>query len=373
MIDLERRPSSWLEAALLVPSKMFSVLALVRGELYERGWFTSVDPGLPVISIGNLTTGGTGKTPITSFLTSKLAARGYDVSIISRGYGATETGPARVPADGSSEIATRFGDEPAWLASQHPMSPVVIGARRPEAVEFLRSIIEVKSAKQMVLADDAFQHRRLRRSLDIVIVDASAPRWHYRPLPLGRMREGFSALGRADFVFVSKTNLANAADGSWLLDHLSELSLKFGFKIVRFESTLLGVVPLQENGSQQNPERLTALVKVTGGHSKLRVGLMSGLARPETFERLFLGSENSQNVEVVSHFKFDDHAAFSSIDLERVESDAAQNNLDAIVVTEKDAVKLSTWRPKVPCFVTRLHSNPLDDLGDFYEAVDRLS
>src|SRR5690606_2868820 len=121
-------------------------------------------------------------------------------AIVSRGYGGSEKGPARVPSDGKVKTAARFGDEPAWYAAKFTDVPVVVGADRVQAGKFMAAG-DVGAKVDVVIADDAFQHRRMKRVLDCVVLDASAPRWHYRPLPVGRMREPFSSLLRAGAIF----------------------------------------------------------------------------------------------------------------------------------------------------------------------------
>lgn len=375
----ERRPAVLLELALALPAVLFRVVANARGWLYDLGFLVEVDTQTPVISVGNLTTGGTGKTPITSFLTSQLTLRGYEVSIISRGYGGSERGPARVVASSITETSRKFGDEPAWLASRHSASTVVVGAKRPEAIAFLNQLRQtnVHSAmRHLVIADDAFQHRRLKRSLDVVILDATAPRWHYRALPLGRLREPFAALKRADFVFISKVNAAESTRLNWLrkkLEATAKLS-NMNFTTYEFSMSLAGVVALNENQTQEAvPGSLSHFLKAPDSPTQFRqhrVALMSAIARPETFEELVRSSEG---VQIVTHFQFSDHHIFSEAELQRAEREALALGAEAIVVTEKDAVKLALWRPKIPCYVTRLHATPLSDLGGFFEAVDRLT
>ena len=109
---IHEKPGRALSMALQIPARAFAAAAKVRGLLFDKGTLEVVDTLVPVISIGNLTTGGTGKTPITSYLATDLRTRGLSVGIVSRGYGGTENGPALVPPDATSETALRFGDEP---------------------------------------------------------------------------------------------------------------------------------------------------------------------------------------------------------------------------------------------------------------------
>jgi tetraacyldisaccharide 4'-kinase len=348
------RPGPILDLALGLPARLFGALASFRGYLYDSGTLEIVDAGSPVISIGNLTAGGTGKTPITSFLASYLSKRELACAIVSRGYGASVEGPALVPINGN---AAEFGDEPTWLAAEHPDVTVVIGAKRPEAIAFLKSGRgEDLAEKFIVLADDGFQHRRLKRNLDLVILDATEPRWHYRSLPQGRMRESFDALKRASFIFISKTNLAEASQLAWLRDQ----ARAYGKPVIEFAVGLNGFVPLDRNLPNAIPRPL----------SVGRVVLVSGIARPETFEQLI--TESIAGVQVLKHFIFKDHHAFSVSDFESIEVQALELGAEAIVVTEKDATKLRQWHPELPCYVSRLVAKPLTDLGGFHEAIDRL-
>lgn len=331
---------------LTPPSRAFGAIARWRGHLYDSSAFEIVDTEVPIVSIGNLTAGGTGKTPITSFLASKLAETAQ-LAIVSRGYGAREKGPAQVPNDGSPKTAERFGDEPSWLAHRHPEIPVMIGGRRPESVEYLKTHTAfAQASKRLILADDAFQHRRLKRSLDVVIIDATEPRWHYQPLPLGRMREGFDALRRAQFVFLSKTNLGDKDQLEWLREQIKP----YRARVIEFAAKITHFTKLNEDVASPLPKRVV---------------LASGIARPHAFEQSV-----SEHATVIQHIVFQDHHAFQPQDLKQIE--AAAEGADAIVITEKDAVKLGSWQSRIPVYVSRLEAVPKSDLGEFFEAVDRL-
>ncbi len=337
---------SWL---LTPPSKLFGAVARLRGHLYDASAFEIVDTEVPIISVGNLTAGGTGKTPITSFLTDEISKRGIQCAIVSRGYGAFEKGTAQVPNDGSTKTAQRFGDEPSWLAKRHPSTPVMIGGKRPESVEYLKTHTAFATAdKRIIVADDAFQHRRLRRNIDVVILDATEPGWHYRPLPLGRMREGFDALSRAHFIFLSKTNLGEPEQLAWLREQIKP----FRAKVIEFTSAIGSFSAL---GSE-------AAIGLPG----TRVVLASGIARPSTFE-----TSMAPFATVLKHFIFKDHHAYAAQDLSMIEREASALKAEAIVITEKDAVKLGSWQSQIPVYVSRLQATPQSDLGAFFDAVDK--
>lgn len=329
----------------------------MRGLAYDRGWLPATEIGHPVLSIGNITAGGTGKTPLTSMLVTAFGERGRRVGVVSRGYGGVERGPARVAADGGRETAVRFGDEPAWLAARHPGVSVVVGADRVAAA---RELLRVNSGVDLILADDAFQHRRLARGFDVVVVDATEPVWHYRPLPLGRLREGLGALARARAIFLTKTNLASHEELTWVRALLRKSAPEV--PVFEFESRIQGVVSLGSPAAMP-AER----VGLTGS----AVFLTCGIGRPRTFHRLV---DTDLGARVAGHWAFPDHHRYSADDWLEIVARATACAAQAIVVTEKDAIKLAGLagaRPPVPVWVTRLETRPKSALKEFYDEVDR--
>lgn len=355
MKGVANRPAPFVEALLKPAATLYEFLANARNAAFERGWHPVIDSGVPVVSIGNLTAGGTGKTPVTALLTSAFRERGKSVGIVSRGYGGSEKGPARVPAKGDTETARRFGDEPTWLAARFPDVPVIVAADRVAAVKALAREHEV----DVVIADDAFQHRRLARRFDIVILDALEPDWHYRPLPLGRLRESFSSLRRAHAVFITKANLATVEERERLRQHIDDVLAGATQRppIYEIELSLSGFERLDEGRGELIPCRSLQGKKVV---------LASGIGRPESFERLVV---REANVIVVEHLVFADHHQYSKADLARIAARVRESSADAVVVTEKDAVKMTGWSPDFSCLVTKLEAR--GSLEGFYEELDR--
>ncbi|MES2855059.1 MAG: tetraacyldisaccharide 4'-kinase [Bdellovibrionota bacterium] len=352
---MKSKPPNFLDPLIALPAGVFRTLALTRRAAYDHGILRSIDVGVPVISIGNITAGGTGKTPITAMIADELEKREISCAIVSRGYGGSIKGPARVDSNGVTETAKKFGDEPAWYAARDPSLPVYVGADRVETA--LMAIRETQP--KVILADDAFQHRRLRRSLDIVVLDSTQPRWHYRPLPLGRAREDLSSMTRAQSVFVTKTNMAPTDQLTWIRKAVGMFRARSGFSVFEFESVITGFFPLADG-----PVVSDSKVDLR----KARVLLVSGIGRPHTFEELVRKS----GAEIVEHLMFRDHHMYTDGDLKEIERHAAKTQVDAVLVTEKDAVKLSHWKPNVPCFVSRLQARPAGIMDRFYEDVDRL-
>jgi tetraacyldisaccharide 4'-kinase len=358
----DHRPAKLAEPLLQPLARIYSAVMQSRNFGYDREWLKSRGVGAPVVSIGNLTAGGTGKTPLTAFLISELRRRGVRVGVISRGYGGTVRGPVRVINDGSTETAMRFGDEPSWFAAHFKDMPVYICGDRVAAGQAL--LLDEKV--DVIFADDAFQHRRLARALDFVVLDATEPEWHYRTLPLGRMRESFGSLGRADAIFITKTNLSSDPENTPLALR-KRIEQETAADIYEMESVISGFAPLA-NGAA------STVTKPSSDFSGAGVVVASGIGRPETFTGLIERS----GVRILRQFDFPDHHVFSESDRQDIERAAVDQGAEAIFVTEKDAMKLSGWSPRVPCWVSRLEFRQAphgarDDLGELYETIARLT
>jgi tetraacyldisaccharide 4'-kinase len=352
-----KRPSRLIESAALPLAGLYGSVMSARNLAFDRGLLKAKSVGCPVISIGNITAGGTGKTPLTSLLIEGFQKRGLRVGLVSRGYGGSEKGPVRVATDGANESAKRFGDEPTWFAQRFPEVPVVICGDRVAAARSLLAADKV----DLILADDAFQHRYLHRDLDIVVLDPTEPAWHYRPLPLGREREGFDSLSRAQAIFVTKTNLAEEARVNWLNKKIAHAVKEKRTPVYELEAHIPFFLRVGSSGAESS--------RASASFRGERVLLVSGIGRPHTFARLI---RNFVRAEVMEHLVFADHHAYSAANLADIESRAVKLGVSAILVTEKDAVKMSAWNPSVPCWASRLETRPKSDLGSFYEAVDRL-
>ncbi len=340
---------------LLAPfAGVYSCAMRSRNAAFESKILPVGGPDVGIISVGNLSAGGTGKTPIVSLLVGEVTKLGVKCGIVSRGYGGETKEPTFVIPDGQATTAKRFGDEPTWLAHRHRDVPVFVGADRVATAKKLASEMKV----QLIFADDAFQHRYLRREMDIVLLDATQPRWHYRSLPLGRLREGFGSLARARHVFLTKTNLAPGDRLQWLRRRVAAEKSGAHFDVHEFEWIIAGFSQL---GSDAPP----AMLKRT------RVMLVSGIANGAAFADLV--RQTIGNADVAGHVEFADHHRYSTADLERVEKEADRLKVDAIVVTEKDAVKLGGWQPKLPCLVSQLVARPTGDLRTVYEEFRRLA
>lgn len=282
----------------------------------------------PVICVGNLTVGGTGKTPFLIYLANELKSRGLRPAILSRGYGARPpaTKP-RVVSDGESANGdpARDGDEPVLLSRSCPDVPVVIGTSRYDAG--LLALAEFHS--DILLLDDGFQHEPLARDADLVLWDARDIPSQMRQLPAGRLREGLRGLRRASAIIITHRELLGPDLRRTQLDRiLRELKRNApSAPVFEAETAMNSVRKLGVQGGVELP------ISYLQGRRCL---LVSGLARPEAFESM----ARNEGVDVGDHLRYLDHAKYANGDLETIAASLKKNSADLVLTTEKDAVKL---------------------------------
>ncbi len=308
-----------LLSPLLMAEALFSAGVAIRSFLYGRGWAPRERPPVPVVSVGNLTVGGAGKTPATLAIGAKLLARGRRLAVLSRGYGATRSDP-RLVSDGRAIKlgAAEGGDEPVLLARRLPGAVVLCGPRRVELAE--RAVAE--HGADVLLLDDGFQHRALARDLDLVVVDASNPRGNGHLLPRGPNREPSAALARAGLVWLSHVDAAG-------LQQLEDLRAA--------ARAATGHPPVESRYAATDV--LGAGLDRSFGKGALRgrrVLLLSALARPQGFRRTI----ESLGAVVAGEQVFRDHHRFTMGEVEEALQAAAAAGCDGLVTTEKDAVRL---------------------------------
>lgn len=320
--------------SLLNPLKhVYGGITESRNWLFDRGQLKANKLECPVVSVGNITAGGTGKTPLVLSLLSYAVQQQLRAGIVSRGYrgqfkGIEKVDPTRLDA------AEYYGDEPTLLASKFLSVPVYVGAKRFEVAQKL--IREHKI--DFVIADDAFQHRHLARDIDIVVVDALEAKENYEMLPAGRLREPLHNLKRAKYVVISRSNLATASE----LESTRNMLTGNGIKkehIIEATTEIKALKRLCGGGVGSDTTPAPPTVPDPSPGSK--VFLFSGIGNPDSFERLI-----AKNYQVCGAKVFRDHHTFTSEDLKNVWSAARAVKADFIFTTEKDAIKLkSLLRP----------------------------
>lgn len=323
-------PSAW-RLALLPLTPLYWGAVHLRAALYRRGTLRPARLGAPVVSVGNLTFGGTGKTPTVLALVRDLVRRGRHPAVLTRGYGRADTGAPLVLVGPEPEAtAAEAGDEPVEMARRLPGVPVVVDRLRSRGgAEALR-----RGADVLVL-DDGFQHLPLYRNLDLVLLDAGDPWGGGHLPPLGRLREPPSALRRADAVLLTKV----PEEGSAAVDAIRH----------RVERLAPGAPVLEarlEVRRLRTPDGILTPQALAGR----RVLPFAGVGRPAAFSELLA----SCGAEVTQPHWFPDHHHYSPGELDGVLE--AARRLDATAVTTgKDAVKLP---PDAPLWVVEVEMTP---------------
>jgi tetraacyldisaccharide 4'-kinase len=266
-------------------SLLYLLVAAIRRVGYQRGWFASFAVEKPVVIVGNISVGGTGKTPFTLWLCKFLTEQGFTPGIVSRGYGARITEPVRVT---SVHLAADVGDEPLLLAGKSNC-PVVVCPDRVAAAQYLLATTDC----DIVISDDGLQHYRLQRDLELVLIDGQRGLGNQQLLPAGPLREPVSRLQSVDAVIV------NSGD----------------FQSAQYKMVLKPVVPIALDGQSQWPEQAQA------------VTLVAAIGNPQRF----VDTVKSFGIEIKSTEFFRDHYAFDEKTLAGIEG--------PVLMTEKDAVK----------------------------------
>jgi tetraacyldisaccharide 4'-kinase len=307
--------------ALTPASWGFAAVVGGRNWLYDKRWLaTTHQPQLKVISVGNLTVGGTGKTPMVLWLAQTLAARGYKVAILSRGYTGVQTDVTVVGTDGQPQaMPYEVGDEAVMLARLFP-GVVIAGRNRAAAARLAQEQFGVEIA----ILEDGFQHRRLQRDVDLLLFSGRQAQRRPQLLPTGPFREPLSAARRADILLVTKSD---DQGGPWFL------SPKWRALVQQkpvYYGRLQPVALVRSLRQEWNELPLTDL-------SGKRIATLAGIADPAPFYQ----SLHEWDAEVAEVMEFPDHHQYSQADWQTIS--AIGQKVDLIVTTEKDLVKLDRF------------------------------
>lgn len=295
---------------------VYGVIITVRNWLYDRKWLPIHRLPCPVVSIGNLTLGGSGKTPFAIYLLEWLQSRGIAVAYLSRGYGRQTRGYREVSLD-KAQPAVLFGDEACLVKARFPEIPVAVCEHRYEGGQ---KLLQAYPHVQILVLDDAFQHRKLHRDIDILLVDAAKPPWKDWLFPLGRLREPLRSYRRAHFLVLNKKESPKTPSTRWAKPSLT------------FEYVPEGLMPVFAG---YPPLPLSALT----GQSVLA---FCGIATPESFFTLL----KNYGAYLAETHAFSDHAYFSEAKAawlaqryKRVVRKFKLSHL-LMVTTEKDIMRL---------------------------------
>ena len=321
--------SLWLFSALYV-----SIYFLRRGG-YRFGIFKSVKAKLPVICVGNITAGGTGKTPVCILLAESLHSIGRKPAILSRGYKrlAGQGSEILVVSDWQKILANpvESGDEPFLMAKKLlGKAIVIVGKDRARASE-----LATAAGADAIILDDGFQHWKLSRNLDIVLLDNRRPLDNGWLLPAGRLREPASALKRAGVIIATRCG-----------DDSTRQRIE---RLIKKYNLIRPVFYCDHKAVKLKPVADYSINEAIKPTSDSKLFLFSGIARPDSFEN----SVKALGYIVSKHMIFEDHHSYNQTDMERISN--AAKDCDAVITTEKDAVKLpGDWDPGKPLFVLEI-------------------
>lgn len=307
---------------------LYGTILQLRNWFYDWGIFKSESFDVPVISVGNITAGGTGKTPFTIFLARQLAGQFKKIVIVSRGYGRKSTGLQLVAARGQVYLdAAQAGDEPYVMACSLADSVIIVSEKRAEGIQLAVD----KFQADLIILDDAFQHRSVKRDLDILLINAKEPWQGNFPIPAGTLREFKFNYQRAQVVVFTNT------DSDTVLPFKPD-------KQPFFKSTpqLNEVIDIHNK----------VVGKIEDFQSK-KVLAFAGISHPD----IFFSALEEQNIKPALTVAFRDHHIFTAQDLDKLIARAKKTDCEALFCTEKDLVKiqmLNTINSGISIFALRL-------------------
>jgi tetraacyldisaccharide 4'-kinase len=333
----EKIPPSPLGSLLTVAAAFYGSAQRIRATCYRHNLLPARELPCAVISVGNITVGGTGKTPMTIYLASKLQQDGLRVAVVSRGYKGIAEKDGGVVSDGQRLLmnSEQAGDEPFLIASRLKDIPVVVGKNRSEAG---RMTID-KFQSDVIVLDDAFQHLKLKRHIDLVLLDCSRPFGNTHLLPRGTLREPPAALSRATACILTRSEKSTDKTAAASHGEIKSLVPEIPIFVSSHEPYFYKV----ESGAQTTLDAIDSFLSPDEleGINQHKVFGFSGIARNDHFR---------QTVEDIGFNTggfsiFSDHHRYSGEDLEKIFQAAQKGGADCLITTEKDYARISDQMP----------------------------
>lgn len=310
-------------------SSVYGAVIDDRNSMYSRRAKDSnivVKIGIPVISVGNITVGGTGKTPMVSYLCSFFLQKGMKPAVVSRGYKAKDNKVSTIVSDGNTVFLTPpdSGDEAYLLAKKLPGCAVVIGRSRVDSAQ----IAVNQLGADVIIMDDGFQHRKLGRDLDIVLLDATNPFGYEHLLPRGLLREPLSSLNRADLAIITKADQVSPEALLAMEERIRRLAPQLRWVASTHKPKEAILLTHWQEGSGEESEPITAEQPLLA---------VSAIGNPKSFIRTI----QTAGYSVIDELSFGDHYSYTDKDVIVMIEKATLIGAAGIIVTEKDAVKLA--------------------------------
>ena len=359
---------------------LYGAAVRARLRLYRSGILKTERAGAPVISVGNITTGGTGKTPLVEWVARSVAREGLRACVLTRGYGRADESRRVVVSDGERVLAgvEESGDEPRLLAERlKGAASVVCDRDRVGAARWARENL----GAQVFVLDDGFQHLRIARDLDIVTVDATAPWGGGHLLPRGRLREPRAGLARAGCVVVTRADLSEDLDALRAeIERLTEgraLVVSSRVRVSRLRllggggAKIEGGAKVEDEGDAEGQSVASSLQasasSLQASASSHQVSALTG-RRVAAFcaignPRAFFGQLRREGFELCYERAFTDHHLYGETDVAQVAREAEGRGARALLTTAKDAVKLGGREFALPCYVVETELEFEDEGG----------
>jgi len=328
-------------------SAVFQAGVALRHGAYRGGWLKTQRLSRPVVSVGNLSVGGTGKTPLVTLMARVLLAGGHRPCILTRGYGRRRGKKLIVLEPGAARIVDprKVGDEPAALARALPDVPIIVCPDRFRG----GGVGEQQFQASVHLMDDGFQHLPLYRDLDVVLLDVTRPLADVALLPAGRMREPLSALRRADWVILTRTELGDAAGWQARVQAQNPQA-----RIFHCRTNLTGLVDAQ-----------TGLSELPGNLLRKKTSAFCGIGNPAAF----FGDLRTWGFWVVKESVYPDHHVYEQSDLLTILLLSQSAGAEAILTTEKDLMNLPRdWKAPLP-FLACCIETEIEEKMEFERAL----
>jgi len=333
-------------ALLWLPAKAYELAVRLRVAAYETDHLRQKSLNATVISVGNLTLGGVGKTPFVQYIARYLKSEDHNVAVLTRGYKRSSSGMRVLNHPSTDRTKTpisykEFGDEPAMLARSFPDIPIVIDRDRFAAGAWA----EHELGSDVLVLDDAYQHLRLARDLNILLLDATDPFGDFEMPPFGRLREPLYGIKRADAVIVTR---ADRPFDQAQMQAIVKLFCSDRVPILYFASSITALRHLET-------DEIYEVRRFAGWH----VAIACGIGNPNAFSEDVLRA----GINIVSESFFADHHPFTQQDLDQITRAAEDAGAEAILTTEKDAVRLQGLRlGGIPIYAAQLELQSDDEI-----------
>ncbi|KPK00429.1 MAG: hypothetical protein AMJ60_01455 [Desulfobacterales bacterium SG8_35] len=317
-------------------SPFYAFLMASRSNLYRKGLLPRTKLEVPVISVGNLVLGGTGKTPLVHYIAKLLQQLKRKPAILSRGYKGTAAAAVNVVSTPTNILldAAEAGDEPRLLAEKLPGIPVLTGKKRLTSGRFA---IDTFGADALIL-DDGFQHLALKRDVDLVLFNAQKGLGNGRVLPGGDLREPLSALKRADAFIISNSDSS--------LDRKSHDFIRNLKTLYPEKPVFTGIYQPEKMFFSLHNEKNDSISRFNAGNMPLYG--FCGIARPDSFKKTL----QTSGLKLTGFHAYEDHHAYSAANIQSLVDNAKKSGAAGLVTTEKDEVKLRIIFPQeIPLLV----------------------